>query len=224
MVHGKVAEHTRLNLYFLRKRFPFYLVSRLKLVALHDVLAFKHLYTGLIKVTVEDDRCRAFGIQPAAFGLFNPLVAVTVAVEMYRSAGANILANHVENGRKLILARCHELVNTLFKAGECFGNGGVQHNLRTGTIGRRAYRAELKAVACKRKGRRTVAVGIVAHDVGYLRNVNMHALLTFDKQRVFVGFFDMFQQIGHATAQETRYNSRRSFVGSQPVAVACIHD
>ena len=125
MIHGKVAEHAGLNLYFLRERLPFHLVSRLEFVAFHDVLALKHPDAGLIKVAVEDDRGRLFRVQAAAFSLGNPLVAVAVAVEMYRTAGADILTNHVENGRKLVLALRNECVYPTLKVGQRFGSGRV---------------------------------------------------------------------------------------------------
>ena len=171
VVHAEVAQHARLNLYFLRVDFPFHFVAGVQFVAVHYVQALEHLHAILVEIPVEHQRTACFGVQPAAFGLFYPFFRIAIAVEHDGAAGPYVIAQHAHDGAFKVNTLLHKCVDTLFKAIESLGNGSVQHDESRRTVGLRAKGAKLKAVSCKGKGRSAVAVGVVDKQLGNLVDV-----------------------------------------------------
>ena len=76
------------------------------------------------------------GVSYGALGsLLNPLVGISVAIEVDGRAGLDVVANHAEDGGKLILALGNELVHTGLEVVECLGHSGIEHDLGAGAVG-----------------------------------------------------------------------------------------
>ena len=128
VVHGQVAEHTCLNLYFLGIGFPLHLVACFQLFLGHHVHAFEHLHAGVIQVAFKDFRARSLAIKTTLLGFFNPFVRVTVALKVDGLAVLGVFTNHVENSRNLFFTLGDECVYTLLEFYQCFGYGSVEHD------------------------------------------------------------------------------------------------
>ena len=74
----------------------------------------------------------------------------------------------------------------MFEVGELLGHGRVERNHGAGTVGFGTYGAEFESVTGEGKGRRTVAVGVVYEQFGYLRYVELHAVLAHQDAHVLV--------------------------------------
>ena len=119
----------------------------------------------------------------------------------------------------------YERVHALLEAVESLSHSRVEHNHRTGTVCLRAHGAEFEAVAGEREWRRTVAVGVVDEQFGYLRYVELQSLFARHvEQRLLVGVLDVFEQLAELVSEERRDDGRRCLVGSQTVGVCGAHD
>ena len=134
MVHGQVAHDAGLNLYFFCICLPFNLVACLKLVAAHNVHVLEHLHAAVIEIAFEDDRAALLAVESSAHGLFNPFVAISIAVEVDRLACADILADDIDDGAGLVLALGDESIHTCLEVSKSLGNGSVENNHGTGTV------------------------------------------------------------------------------------------
>ena len=135
VVEREVAQHTCLNLDLLGVGLPFHLVAGLQLVLLHHTGRLKHLDGLGVEITIEDDGGRLLGVETALGSLLNPLVGISVAIEVDGRAGLDVVANHAEDGGKLILALGNELVHTGLEVVECLGHSGIEHDLGAGAVG-----------------------------------------------------------------------------------------
>ena len=225
VVHRDIAQHAGLNLYLLRVGLPLHLVASSELVAAHHVHALEHLHTGGIEITVEDAGARCLGVETAALRLLTPLVAIAVAFEVDGARQSDVVANHLDDGFRLVLALCHESVYTLTEFGQRLCHGGIENNHCGSTVSLRAYGTKLEAITREGERRRAVAVGIVDEQFGNLRNVEFHALLAGNGEEVLgVGGLYLPQQIAKLLAEERRDDGWRSLVGTQSVGVGCTHD
>lgn len=225
VIHAKVSENACLNLYFLLIGFPFDFVSGLKLVAVHDVHAFKHLHAVGIKVAVENDGAGCLAVQSTAGCLFLPLIAIAVAVEVNRLANLDVLTNDLKDGRYFVLALCDESVYTGLEILESLSHSGVEHNHCAGAVGYGTDGAELEAVAGEGERRGAVAVGVVNHEFGYLWHVELHAVLSFQGEELVGGrVLHLVEEFAHLLSEEAGDDGGRCFVGAQAVSVRCAHD
>ena len=225
VVHTQVSEYTSLDLKLLGIGFPLHFVTCFQLVLLHHAHRLKHLDACLVEVAVKDHGAALLGVQTALLSLSNPFVAVAVAVEVDRSAGLDVRTQHVDDGRELVFAFGNDSVYTLLEVSQSLSDSSVQHDHGAGAVSLRAYSTELKAVAGESKWRSTVAVGVVAHDIRNLGDVNRHTFFALDIEQVFlVSFLDMVKNVRNLLAKEGRDDCWRCFVGTQTVSVGSTHD
>ena len=203
VVHGQVAQHAGFNLNLFRICLPFHFVAGPKLLAVHDAEALEHLDALGVQVTVEDEGAAALHVETAAGGLFDPFVAVAVAVEVDGLAGLDVLAHDVDDGTCLVLTVGNERIDALLEVVEGLGDGGVQGYHGAGAVAFGAGCAEFKAVAGEGEGRRAVAVGVVDEQFGNLGDVEFHFLLVGHVEEVvLVGPFDVVEQLADLLAEE----------------------
>ena len=115
MVHRQVSHHTGLDLDGLHVGFPFHLITGHEFLAVHHLGGFKHTHTRVIKVVLEDPRTRLLHIQSSSRGLLHPFFTVAIAIETDRLTGLDILTQHVEDGRYLIVSLCDLGIHAQFK-------------------------------------------------------------------------------------------------------------
>ena len=109
-------------------------------------------------------------------------------------ARLDVLAEHLDDGSRLVFSLGNQFVNSAFEVDQGFSHGTVQGYHCAGTVGLRAHGAEFKSVT--REGKRTcsVAVGIVDEQFRNLRNVQLHLLFAGNGEEVvLVSLFDMLQ-------------------------------
>ena len=140
------------------------------------------------------------------------------------SAGADVVAQGVEEGFFGALAGGKEGIDAHLEVGERFGHGGVEHYEGAGAVGRRADGAKLEAVAGEGEGGGAVAVGIVDEEFGNLRNVELHALFAAMGASGSAGLCDAVEEFAHLLAQERGNDGGRGFVTAEAVGVARAHD
>ena len=169
---------------------------------------------------LDDLRTRLLDVEPPTGRLLDPSLAVAIAVEADRLAGADILTEDVDDGRYLVVALGYLSIDPRLEVEERFGHRRVERNHRRGTVGRRARCTELKAITRKGERRGAVAVGIVDDEVGDLRDVNLHAPFAFQiKEVILVGEFDMVEEFGELFAEERADDGRRRLVATQTVRI-----
>ncbi len=141
------------------------------------------------------------------------------------AASFDILTNHVENSSNLVLTGSNLGVYAGFEFRERFSNSRIEGNHGAGTVGHRTNGTEFKAVTCKGEGRSTVAVRIVHHELGNLRNVEFHTVLAFYRKE-FVGsrVFHLVEQFAYLLAEEARNDCRRCFIGTKTMGIGSTHD
>ena len=152
MVHREVTHDTGLNLNRLHVSLPFHLVSRLQFLAVHDLRGLEHADGRLIEVVLDNLRARFLHIKTPATGFHHPGLTVAIAIETHRLTGLDILAQHIEDGRNLIVTCSNLRIYTLLETLQGFCHRRVEGNHRRGTVGRRARGTELKAIT--REGKR----------------------------------------------------------------------
>ena len=220
MVHRQVAHHTGLYLDGFHVSLPLHLVAGFELLAVHDLRGLEHPDTGVVEVVLDDLRARLLDVETPAGSLLDPSLAVAIAVEADRLAGAYILTENVDDGRYLVVALGYLGIDPRLEVEERFGHRRVERNHCRGTVGRRARCTELEAITRKGEGRRAVAVGIVDDEVGDLRDVDLHTPLAFQIEEVIlVGEFDMVEEFGELFAEERADDGRRRLVAPQTVRI-----
>ena len=135
VVHAQVAHHAGLYLNLLGIGFPLHLVTGFEFAATHDVHLFKHPDALGVEIAVEAERAGSLAVESAAGRLGFPLVAVAVTVEADGAAAPDVLANHVDNGTRLVFATGYQRVYSLLKVGQSLSHGRVEYDKRTGTVG-----------------------------------------------------------------------------------------
>ncbi len=131
------------------------------------------------------------------------------------------LTDLFEKGVAERFARFHASVNFVFEFNELFGHGGVEGNHRGGAVGRRSDGAELEAVAGEGEWRGAVAVGVVKHDFGNLRDVQPQTLAVVEIGEFAVGGrFDALENVGELRTGEYGDDCGGSFVGAETVGVS----
>ena len=152
VIHRKVAQHTGLNLYLLYINFPFDLITGFQLFATQYTSLFKHTHHFRLQVRIILKRHAALAIQPAPFGLFFPLLAISVSVETNRFGFFDIGLQHFKDGSLLTLPLRTQGFHILFEQTQLIGNGRIERQHRRAAIGRRTQRPELETVSgeCKR--------------------------------------------------------------------------
>ena len=237
MVHGEVAQHAGFDLYLLGVDLPLDFVARLQFLLGHDAQALEHLDALLVEIALEDDGAGSLGVEPALGGFGLPLVAVAVAVETDGLADLDVLAKDVDDGVVLgrmagalgILCPARVLeylrVDAPLEVDKCLGDGAVEGNHGAGTVGFASHSAKLETVAREGEGAGAVAVGVVDEQLGYLGDVELHALLAVHREEVFlVGFLDVVEQLGELFAEERADDGGGCLVGSQTMGVGGAHD
>ena len=108
---------------------------------------------------------------------------------------------------------------------QLFGHCGIQGNHCARTVGFRPDGAELEPVTRERERRGAVAVRVIEQDIGYLGNIQLHAVLSSQAHQ-FVGgtFFHVVEHLAQLSSQERRDDGRRCFVGSQTMSIRGTHD
>ena len=173
MVQCQVAQHTCLNLYLLDIHLPFHLVASLQLDLRQNARLVEHLDHLRAQVVVKDARHRCLAVQAAACSLCLPSIAIAVAVKVNRASLLEQVFHLGENGIILVHPFGHTAVNGGTEPHQLLCYCGVERKHRRGAVGARTHGTELKAVAGKRKRRRTVAVGVVDHQFGYLAHLQV---------------------------------------------------
>ena len=224
VVHAQIAQDAAFDLDLFVVDLALDLVAGGEFVARHDVHAFEHAHGILVGVAVVDDRAAGFAVEAAAGGFGLPLFAVAVAVEMDGAAGADVVAQGVEEGFFGALAGGYEGIDAHLEVGERFGHGGVEHNEGAGAVGRRADGAKLEAVAGEGEGRGAVAVGVVDEEFGNLGNVELHALFACHGSERVGRLCDAVEEFAHLLTQERGDDGGRGFVTAEAVGVARAHD
>ena len=198
VVHGEIAQDTGLNLYGLDVHLPLDLVAGLKLLAVHNFGALEHTDGAVVEVVLEDDGARLLDIETATGGFGNPGFAVAVAVETDGTAGADVVAQNVEDGVVLgcVAGAAGKLglhgilgdtgIDALLERGEGLGHSCVEGYHGAGTVDTGARGTELEAVAGEGEGAGAVAVGIIDNEVGNLGDVYLTGVLRGEGRQVGV--------------------------------------
>ena len=134
MVHGQITQYTGLNLNLLCIGFPFHLVASLQFLSVHDVQTLEHVDALLVEIAVEDNRTALLNVKTALGGLHHPLVAVAVSIEMNRLTGADIFADHINDGTRLILSFGNQRIHALLEINQSFCHRCIQSNHCTGAV------------------------------------------------------------------------------------------
>ena len=220
MIHRQVTEHAGFNLNFLGIGLPLHFVAGFQFLLRHYAYRLEHTDAFGLQIVVEDERYTGFAVQTAFFGLGFPFVAVAVTVEVNGLAYPDVFTDNVEDSRNLRFTLPDKFVYILLEFYQLLGKSGVQGNHGAGAVGFRTYGTKLEAVARKGKRAGTVSVGVVYHQFGYLRNVQLHALFAAEADEVVLSaFLNMFQYLAQLLAEEAGYDCRRRFVRSQSVGV-----
>ena len=235
VVHGEIAQDTGLNLYGLDVHLPLDLVAGLKLLAVHDLGALEHADGGIVEVVLEDDGARLLDVKTATGGFGNPGFAVAVAVEADGAAGADVVAQNVEDGVVLgcVAGAAGKLgldgvlgdtgIDALLERGESLGHGGVEGYHGAGTVDAGAGGTELEAVAGEGEGAGAVSVGIIDNEVGNLGDVYLTGVLLGEGRQVGV-LLDGVEEAGDVVAEERGDDGGRCLVATETVGVGGRHD
>ena len=213
VVHGEIAKDTGLNLNGLDVHLPLDFVTGFKLLAVHDLGALEHTDGAVVEVVLEDDGARLLDVETATGGFGNPGFAIAVAVEADGAAGADVVAQNVEDGVVLgCVARAagklglHGIlgdtgIDALLERGESLGHSSVEGYHGAGTVDAGTGCTELEAVAGEGEGRGAVAVGVVDDEVGYLGDVELARVLGAATGEVGV-LLDGVEKTGDVVAKE----------------------
>ena len=224
MIHREVAHHARLYLYLLGVGFPFHLVAGAEFVLFHHARRLEHADALSIEIAIEAHGTAGLAVESPLTGFGLPLVAVAVAVEADGTTDLDVFPDDVDDGTRPVFTAGDERIHAPLEVGESFGHSRVEHDERTGTVGLRAHGTKLEAVAREGERRRAVAVGVVNHQFGNLRNVEFHTFLSgHGEEFVLVSLLDVVEQVGELLAQEAGDDGRRSLVGPEPMVVGGTH-
>ena len=225
VVHAEIAEHAAFNLDFLVVGLPFDFVAGFQFVPFHDFHVLEHSDAGGVEISVVDEGSAGLAVESAAQGFGFPFVAVSVAVEADGFAGLDVFAQDVEDGADLALSFLDEGVHAGLEVRQGLGHGGVQGYHGAGAVGDGTDGAELEAVAREGEGRRAVAVGVVYHQFGNLRNVELYAVLAFQREEFLLGgVLNYVEQFADLRSEKGGDDGRRCFVSPQTVGVGSADD
>ena len=84
---------------------------------------------------LEDLRTRLLHIQPPSCGFLDPFLTVAITVETDRLTGLDILTQHVEDGRYLIVSVCGLGIYPALELLQGFSHGRVQGDHGRGAVG-----------------------------------------------------------------------------------------
>ena len=140
-------------------------------------------------------------------------------------ADLEISADDVENGRHFVFTLLDEGVYVALEVSQLLGQSGVEGYHGTGAVGLRTHGAELEAVAGEGEGAGAVAVGVVDEQFGYLRDVQLHALLAAQADEfVLVALLDMCQHLRELLAEEGGDDGGWCLVSAQTVCISSTGD
>lgn len=225
VVHADVAQYACLNLYLLDVGVEFDLVASLEFCLREDVHLREHLDGCGCKVLVENDGGTGLYVETTACCLLLPCVAIAVAVEMDGLAGLDVFANNAENSLHGFDAFGDKGIDARLEVCQGFCHCCVDDDHGCCTVLLAAYGAELETIACEGKRRGAIAVGVVLHQLWYLRNVQAECLLTGEANELVVGAcLQMFEQVAELFAEETRHDGWRCLGCSQTMHVGGTDD
>ena len=225
MVHGKIAEHTALNLYLLGVHFPFHLIAGCELLARKNAGLLKHLHILRMHVDIIHQRSRSLSVETATSSLFLPFIRIAVAVKLDSTVCLDQLLNLLENSLLKFFTFFNASIHSIGEIVKLGSHCSIKRDEGRSTVGRRSDSTIFETVACEGKRRSTVAVGVINHQLRNLSHIKIQPLFPF-KNDILINlvFLNLIKKLRKLRAKEHRDNSRRSFISAKTMGIGGIDD
>ena len=151
VIRCHVGQNARFDLDLFDQVLHIDLISGMDLRFVEDVVLFEQLDVLLAAKDAEGVGDTLDALQSPFLGLFQPLLAVAVALETNLFRGDDVFTYDLKNGLVFFYTLVDQFVDLSLELGELFGNGRIDRNQWSRTVVRRARCTELEPISGERE-------------------------------------------------------------------------